>query len=573
MCFASRNLATVLLCLAGITGLGCTDATSPTGSILVTISTTGSTANLDADGYMLTVDDKPASPVAVNVVFTIPDVAVGTHELSLSGLQSNCTIAGNNPRTVDVAAAGSKSSLPTTVTFFVTCGPKTGTIRVKTVTTGSEIDANGYQVIVGGGSRGNVASNGTVDIGGFAEGVWGVVLGGVAINCKVDPPVLRDVTVTFDQPVVVEFFVRCIATVTMQITMATTGVDLDLNGYTFNLQVPVSGFLASDTLKTNGTTTVAGLAPGNYLLTLQGIAPNCDAVTPNPQTVSAAAVLTTVHLEVTCEKARQLAFVSGTGRSSDIHVINSNDAGDLPIVSNPGTDRDPAWSPDGSKLAFTSERDGAGLDIYTRASDATVVRLTQNFGAYRPAWSPDGARIAFVSQRSGSAEIYVMDADGSNQVRITNNPSHDTDPAWSPDGTKIAFTSDRGGNIAIWVMNADGSSAKALTTNSRGDWHPAWSPDGTKIAFSRGVSTNIRDIWTMNADGTLVAPLTNGLQGAQDPSWSPDGRKIALSTPSCDSYYYYYYSCDAAIVVVGLDGTIHSALTSTSAASDPTWRP
>ncbi|MEO7684655.1 MAG: hypothetical protein ABIU86_12060, partial [Gemmatimonadaceae bacterium] len=142
-----------------------------------------------------------------------------------------------------------------------------------------------------------------------------------------------------------------------------------------------------------------------------------------------------------------------------------------------------------------------------------------------------------------------------------------------PDGTKIAFTSDLGGNIAIWVMNADGSSAKALTTNPRGDWHPAWSPDGTKIAFSRGVSTNIRDIWTMNADGTLVAPLTNGLQGAQDPSWSPDGRKIALSTPSCNSYYYYYYRCDAAIFVVGLDGTVHSALTSTSAASDPTWRP
>ena len=420
----------------------------------------------------------------------------------------------------------------------------------------------------------SVASNGSRDVDGLAEGVRGVALEGVAINCTVDAPRFRNVTVTFGQPVVVEYLVRCVPTVTMQITMATTGVDLDSNGYSFNLQVPLSDFVASDTLKTNGTTTVTGLVPGNYLLTLQGIAPNCDAVTPSSQTVAVAAAPTLVRLEVACEKASQLAFVNGTGPSSDIHVINSNDADDLPIVSNPGVDIDPAWSPDGSKLAFTSDRDGGGLDVYTRGADGTVVvRLTQNFGGYRPAWSPDGARIAFVSQRSGNAEIYVMDADGSNQVRITNNAAHDTDPAWSPDGTKIAFTSDRSGYIVIWIMNADGSSAKALTTNTRGDWHPAWSPDGTKIAFSRGVSTSVRDIWIMNADGTLPAPLTNAFTGAQDPSWSPDGRKIALSSPSCDSYYYYYYGCDAAIYVVGLDGTVHSPLTSPSAASNPTWRP
>jgi len=569
--FTSRKAATVSLFLSGVLGLGCTDSTSPTRSILVTITTTGSPANLDPDGYMLTVDDKPASPVAANVTFTMTDVAVGKHAFLLSGLQANCIIDGNNPRSIDVTPSKTPTLAP--VTFFVTCGEKTGTIQVRTVTTGSEIDANGYTVSVGGNPRGSVASNGTRDIDGLAEGVWGVGLEGVAINCTVDAPLFRNVTVTFGQPVVVEYFVRCVPTVTMQITMATTGVDLDSNGYTFNLHVPLSDFVASDTLKTNGTTTVTGLVPGNYLLTLEGIAPNCDAVTPTSQTVAVAAAPTVVRLEVVCETARQLAFEGGIGPASDIHVINSNDAGDVRIVANPGRDIDPAWSPDGSKLTFSSDRGGGGLDVYTRAADATVVRLTQNVGAYRPAWSPDGARIAFVSLRSGDAEIYVMDADGSNQVRITNNPSHDTDPSWSPDGTKIAFTSDRSGYIVIWIMNADGSDARALTTNTRGDWHPAWSPDGTKIAFSRGVSTNIRDIWIMNADGTFPAPLTNGFFGAQDPSWSPDGRKIALSSPSCDSYYYYYYNCDSAIYVVSLDGTVHSPLTSTLAASNPAWRP
>lgn len=571
MSFTSRNPATALLCLAGILGLGCTDSTSPTRSILVTITTLGNPGNLDPDGYMLAVDDKPGNPVAGNVAFTITGVALGQHAFLLSGLQANCIIAGNNPRSIDVTS--SKTSTPATISFLVNCGPKTGTIQVRTVTTGTEIDANGYEVIVDATPRGTVSSNGTLDISGLPERELGVVLEGVAVNCTVDAPRFRVVGITFGQTVVVEFFVRCVPTISIQITMATTGEDVDSNGYTFNLQVPVAGFFATDTLKINGTTTVPGLVPGDYQLTLQDIAPNCDAVTPNPQTVSVASGSTTVHLQVTCEKARQLAFVSGTGASSEIRVINSNDAGDVPIVANPGTDIDPAWSPDGSKLAFASDRGGSGLDVYTRGADATVVRLTQNFGGYRPAWSPDGARIAFVSDRSGNAKIYLMDADGSNQVRITNNASYESDPAWSPDGTKIAFTSDRNGYSAIWTMDADGSNPKELTSNSRGDWHPAWSPDGTKIAFSRGVSASVRDIWIMNADGTLIAPLTNGFTGAQDPSWSPDGRKIAMSSPSCDAYYYYYYGCDAAIYVVGLDGTVHSALASTSAASNPTWRP
>ena len=441
MSFTSRNPATALLCLAGILGLGCTDSTSPTRSILVTITTLGNPANLDPDGYMLTVDDKPGNPVAGNVAFTITDVALGQHAFLLSGLQANCIIAGNNPRSIEVTS--SKTSTPATVSFLVNCGPKTGTIQVRTVTTGTEIDANGYEVIVDATPRGSVPSNGIL---GYLRPT-GTGVGSRARRSRHQLhsrcAAVQGCWRTFNQPVIVEFFVRCVPTISIQITMATTGEDLDSNGYTFNLKVPVSGFLATDTLKINGTTTVPGLVPGDYQLTLQDIAPNCDAVTPNPQTVSVASGSTTVHLQVTCEKARQLAFVSGTGASSEIRVISSNDAGDVPIVANPGTDIDPAWSPDGSKLAFASDRGGSGLDVYTRGADATVVRLTQNFGGYRPAWSPDGARIAFVSDRSGNAKIYLMDADGSNQVRITNNASYESDPAWSPDGTKIAFTSDR----------------------------------------------------------------------------------------------------------------------------------
>jgi TolB protein len=95
---------------------------------------------------------------------------------------------------------------------------------------------------------------------------------------------------------------------------------------------------------------------------------------------------------------------------------------------------------------------------------------------FTPAWSPDGSQIAFESYRDGNSEIYVMDANGSNPVRLTDDPAWDRDPAWSPDGSRIVFQSARDCNGEIYVMNADGSNPVRLTRDASSDDDPAWSP-------------------------------------------------------------------------------------------------
>ena len=137
-------------------------------------------------------------------------------------------------------------------------------------------------------------------------------------------------------------------------------------------------------------------------------------------------------------------------------------------------------------------------------------------------WSPDGTKIAFSSDRDGGLqEIYVMNADGSGQTRLTITSAYNFFPSWSPDGAKIAFTSSRNGGFQIFVMNADGSGQTNLSTVPVGeDIAPAWSPDGTKIAFTSSRDAS-REIYVMNADGSNHVRLTSNVADEGAPNWQP----------------------------------------------------
>jgi len=191
-------------------------------------------------------------------------------------------------------------------------------------------------------------------------------------------------------------------------------------------------------------------------------------------------------------------------------------------------DSSPCWSPDGTRIVFSSGRDEQNSDIYIMNADGSdVVRLTDNPSSNRePAFSPDGQKIAFTSNRDGNLEIYAMDTDGSNQTRLTDNSANDASTSWSPDGTKITFGSNRDGNWEIYTMDADGSNQSRLTENTLGDGGPSWSPDGKRIAFVSQRDSNQGEIWLMGTDGSNPTRLTNNTAADSSPSWSPDGTRI-----------------------------------------------
>ncbi len=275
-----------------------------------------------------------------------------------------------------------------------------------------------------------------------------------------------------------------------------------------------------------------GLAEGEYVLTV---------VVQRGEIQSAEAGEFTVITMVPEPAGGRIAFSSTHDGSRAIWVMNP-DGSELANISGPSAraDERPAWSPDGSRIAFHSTRGGEQYpNIWVMNADGTEpVNLTNSYpyDGY-PTWSPDGSRIAFESRRRGMVhDIWVMDADGSNLVNLTEHhppagthASAQRAPAWSPDGTLIAFDSSAGGGVDIWVMKPDGTEPLNLTNSSGVDRNPAWSPDGSRIAFS-STRDGPLDIWAMNADGSDPVNLTSHSASDRHPAWSPDGTQIAFSS-------------------------------------------
>jgi Tol biopolymer transport system component len=520
--FHPNVIRSIPLIIAGaVLACGGESLSAPTtGSLQVTSATSGT--DLDPDGYTVTIDGTDRGALGVSGTLTVEQLAPGDHPVGLSGVAGNCQVQGDNPRTSSIAAGATA-----TAAFTVTCTAlpvNTGTLQITTATSGSNPDPDGYTVAVDGGTTQPIGSSATVTVSGIAAGPHTVTLAGFAANCGVGGANPITITVTAGQTASADFAITCTAGSVARIAFISDN----------------PGVRDVFTVNPDGT--------GRRRLT-DGLAGLSETPQWSPD-------------------RSQIVFEGGPN-GGEIYVINADGTGlrnltNTPTGIGPGRESEtgPKWSPDGNTIAFMKttslEPDGdeAETDVYTIRSDGTQLTQLTATGQEAPggglSWSPDGTRIAFTSERGTSSQVFAMGSDGGGQTGITSAGSS-FGPQWSPDGNRIAFLNQLAASPEVWTINPDGSNPTQLT-NEPGD-HKAdvrWSPDGRKIAYTFAYTPSGAqlgsDIWTMNADGSGKLNVTSSRSDNTSPVWSPDGSQIAF-------VFNFGTGANAEIRVVNADGT------------------
>jgi TolB protein len=502
------------------------------------------------------VDGSSQGPVGANEVRTLPGTPQGQHAIGLGGIPSNCQLQGENPQSATLAAGGTVE-----LSFVLACSPppaETGSLTITTTTTGA--DPDGFRVVTDGGTAQPIALTGAVTLPNVGVGSHTVRLAGLASNCTVDGPNPRTVNVAAGANVTVAFVVQCAPTVgSIEIVVASTGSEPDPDGYTIQVDAQPAQPIATD-----ASVTVADLPTGAHTVLLSGQAPQCTIGGENPKSVSVRGGETAVvRFEVTCTRpGSQIAFNSNASGLQAIFVVNPDGSGQTRLTPPNAFDRDPVWSPDGSRILFVS-----GDDLFVMNRDGSSrSRVVDAQGVLAHRWSPDGSMIAYTTERPVGDDVFedlwVVRSDGSSATQIASNATY---PTWAPDGRRIAYASDGPGDQQVHVINSDGTGDVALTSAPLVATQTAWSPNGSAIAF---VNVTDRNIMLINPDGTGLVNLTQDQAEDDSPVWSPDGATLAFNTGTADQ------PLESEVAVMNRDGSGRMVLT-THAGFDfsPDWSP
>ena len=222
----------------------------------------------------------------------------------------------------------------------------------------------------------------------------------------------------------------------------------------------------------------------------------------------------------------------------DLWTIGVGESTPLRLTNHLADDRDPAWSPDGRRLAFASNRDGNWELYILEVATGALQRLTYTPGFEgAPTWSPDGAFLAFeaYTQESQDLDIYIISSDparaaSEGALRVTYAPGPDIEPAWSPQGRQIAYTAVRNGNQDILIIDLNNPSEELALNLTRSpdinENHPAWSPDGTAIAYTAAVE-GIEGVYVKSIEQPEAAPILVGR--GKMPTWAPNGSSLVYA--------------------------------------------
>ncbi|ACL04836.1 WD40 domain protein beta Propeller [Desulfatibacillum aliphaticivorans] len=225
----------------------------------------------------------------------------------------------------------------------------------------------------------------------------------------------------------------------------------------------------------------------------------------------------------------KIAFVSNGPGNKEIFACEYDGFDPQQLTSGSKIALSPAWSGDGTHMAYVSYADGPPEIFIRNLAQKRGVKVAYKGINVTPAWDPTRFALAATLSLNGDQEIYSLTGNGKIIKKLTNNWGIDVSPSYSPDGKRMAFVSNRGGSPQIYIMELDTGQTSRVTFDGKYNSAPAFSPRGDRIAYC-GMVDGTFDVFTVRTDGTDLQRLTDHPGDDEEPSWSPDGTLIAFST-------------------------------------------
>ncbi|OGT11310.1 MAG: Tol-Pal system beta propeller repeat protein TolB [Gallionellales bacterium RIFCSPLOWO2_12_FULL_59_22] len=258
----------------------------------------------------------------------------------------------------------------------------------------------------------------------------------------------------------------------------------------------------------------------------------------------------------------RIAYVNRQDRKFSLIVADSDGYNEQAVLTHNEPIMSPAWSPDGSHLAYVSFETGHAV-VYVQSLYTNQRVVLANFPGSNsaPAWSPDGKQLAVVLTRDGSSQVYLIRPDGSGLRRMTFSGAIDTEPNFSPDGQSLLFISDRGGSAQIYRMPVEGGPAQRMTFNEGNNFSPRHSPDGKSFVFAH-LSKGRFYIAVQDFQTGQMTLLTEG-GWEKKPSFAPNGKLILFASEARGR---------GILATVSSDGRVKQHMfTQSGDAREPTW--